>query len=92
MTNLGDAIAALRAGRYAVVLIDAFRPTALDAPEGQWDVLEALRLAAGATPVVIVTAHRTGDYADFRERGFAAIVGKPFDLDQLYRTVRRVVG
>jgi DNA-binding NtrC family response regulator len=41
--------------------------------------------------VVIVTAHRTDGYADFRARGFAAVLGKPFDLDQLYETVRRVL-
>lgn len=91
-TNLADAVAALRAGRYDVVLTDAFRPTMLDALDCQWATLEPLRLAAGTTPIVIVTAHRRDDYADYREHGFAAVLGKPFDLDQLYDTVRRVVG
>jgi CheY-like chemotaxis protein len=90
-TNLPDAIAALRAGHYDVVLTDAFRPTTLDATDGQWATLETLRLAAGPTPVVIVTAHRIEDYADYQNHGFAAVLGKPFDLDQLYETVRRVL-
>ena len=91
-TNLPDAIAALQAGHYDVVLTDAFRPTTLDVTDDQWAALEPLRCAAGPTPIVIVTAHRIEDYTDSEDHGFAAVLGKPFDLDQLYGTVRRVLG
>lgn len=90
-TALGEAIAALRAGRYDLVLSDAFRPTAVDAPVEQWRPLESLRDAAGDTPIIIVTAHRLDDYADYRARGFAAVLAKPFDLDRLFETVRGVL-
>jgi DNA-binding response OmpR family regulator len=91
VTNLSDALAALRAGRYDAILTDALRPLTANSPEDHWHPLAAVRAAAETTPVVIVTAHRLDDYADFRERGFAALLGKPFDLDQLYATVRGVL-
>jgi hypothetical protein len=47
---------------------------------------------AGTTPIVIVIAHRTEEFADYQDRGYTAVLGKPSDLDQLYETARRALG
>ena len=90
--NLADAVAGLAMGRFDVILADAFRPLGLVVAGEQWAILESLRRAARATPIVIITAHEISDYADFREHGFAGVLAKPFDLDELYAAVRRVLG
>lgn len=86
------ALTALRRGGIDLVIADAFRPLALAPAEARWATLGRLRAAAGATPIVIATAHQPGDYADFAERGFAAFLAKPFDLDELFETVRLALG
>lgn len=83
-----DALVALAAFRFALVLADTAGATAAD----PWSGLEAVRDAAGDTPVVVFSAHHPRVFADFHERGFAGLVAKPFDLDTLLATVRHLVG
>jgi len=81
---------ALRAVRFALVLSGTLgrgRP-----PHEHWRALEALRDAAGATPVVIFTAHTPARFADHAARGFAGLVPKPFDVDELLAVVRAALG
>ncbi|HEY8598317.1 MAG TPA: response regulator [Thermomicrobiales bacterium] len=84
------ALAALNRRDFALVLTDAF---ANHGPGiGQWAAVEQIRRAAGATPTVLCTAHRSQDFSDFAARGFAAILAKPFDLDDLLSLVHRLIG
>lgn len=53
--------------------------------------LNELRVLTVA-PVVIVTGWLQALFADYAERGFAAVVAKPFDLDELLGIVQRQVG
>ncbi len=53
--------------------------------------LNELRVLTAA-PVVIVTGWLQALFADYAERGFAAVVAKPFDLDELLGIVQRQVG
>ena len=84
------ALAALAGGDFGLVLTDAF---ANHGPRGgQWAAVEQIRRAADGTPTVICTAHRSQDFSDFAARGFAAILAKPFDLDDLLSLVHRLTG
>lgn len=82
------AVAALHTSEFALVLTDAFANHGTDA--GQWAAVEQIRRAAGATPTIICTAHRSQDFPEFAERGFAALLTKPFDLDDLVTLVHRL--
>jgi CheY-like chemotaxis protein len=86
-----DALVALGAVRFALVLTDAFvgRSTGL---MDYWTVLERIRAAGGATPVVIFSAYAGRMFAGFSGRGFRAVVHKPFVLDALVTAVRQAVG
>jgi DNA-binding NtrC family response regulator len=83
-----DALVALAAARFALVLADTAGPSAVVADGGVWGALDTLRAAAGDTPVAICTAHSPGACAGYRERGFAALLPKPFDLDALLQIAR----
>jgi DNA-binding response OmpR family regulator len=78
-----EALAQLRAFRFGLVLADSEGMVA-----DPWAGLEALLRAAGPTPVVIYSAHRPEVFADHAARGFAGLLVKPFDLDELLATVR----
>ena len=84
------ALAILGEARFALVLADAEARGAGD--PARWDGLERLRAAAGGAPVAICSAHPPDAFADFAARGFAALVPKPFDADELLATVRRLAG
>jgi DNA-binding response OmpR family regulator len=81
--------AALRVARFDLVLADtadAGAPT-----HDHWAALDALRAAAANASVVIFTAHSPDRFAGHEARGFAGLLPKPFDLDDLLGTVRRTV-
>ena len=82
-------LAALARGRFALVLTDGFVNQATDA--SRWTVVEQVRRAAHDTPVIICTAHTARDFAGATERGFAALLSKPFDLDDLLALIGRLI-
>jgi DNA-binding NtrC family response regulator len=84
----GAALQHLTAFRFGLILADS--PGALEADP--WPTLEAVKAAAGDTPVIIFSAHRADRFAGYAERGFAGIISKPFDLDELLATVEKVLG
>jgi two-component system KDP operon response regulator KdpE len=86
------ALAALAAGRHALVLCDTEGPVVGGDDPARWDSVQAVRAAAGDTPVAIFSAHPPRTFAGWRARGFAGLVSKPFDLDDLVATVRALVG
>ncbi len=82
-------VAALTAGKFALVMTDAFVTQGFS--ERQWDNIEQIRRAAGTTPIILCTAHRTQDFPDFAARGFATLLSKPFDLDHLLTLIARLI-
>jgi CheY-like chemotaxis protein len=80
---------ALRHARVGLLLADARLPGAGGVAGDRWAAVERVRALAGAAPVVIVTAYRAEDFADYAARGFAGLLTKPFDLDELTATARR---
>ena len=87
--SFAQAVEALSHARFDLVLADALGAATTDPQADRWAILERVRDLAGYTPVVIFTAHRQSDFADFKERGFSDLLLKPFDLDDLLETVRR---
>lgn len=53
-----------------------------------WAGLETVRDAAWPSSVVIYSAHSPERFAGYGERGFAGLLPKPFDLDELLAIVR----
>ena len=53
-----------------------------------WPALDAVRVAAGATPVLIFSAHPPARFVGYARRGFAGVVTKPFLIDDLLTAVR----
>ena len=85
-----DAIAALAGAPFILVVSDAFA-TLTGGGLDYWTTLERIRGAAGTTPVIIFSAHTPSAFASFAERGFAAFVQKPFDLDTFGDLVRLTI-
>lgn len=79
----------LAAQRFDLVLSDAFAENEFAA--NRWGTLERIRRAAGAVPVIICTAHRADQFAGYAARGFAALLEKPFDLDDLLALLARLI-
>lgn len=90
-TQAREAIALLGVARVDLILADALVARSSEA-SGYWHTLDAIAARANETPIVIITAHQEQVFAGFRERGFAALVPKPFDLEVLVTTVRETLG
>jgi len=82
---------ALAAIQCALVLADTEASPVADDDPAHWRSVEEARVAARGTPVVIFSAHPPTAFKGYRERGFAGLVSKPFDLDELLGTVRDLV-
>lgn len=77
----------VREGPWHLCLVDTLDPTALDGPGDQLRSL--LAGLAFHAPVVLLTAHRWAQRVEAAELGIAAIIAKPFDLDDLLGLVER---
>jgi CheY-like chemotaxis protein len=86
------ALVALAATRYALILADSKGTTLACDDPARWRPGEEIRAAAPDTPVVIFSAHHPGAFNGYRERGFAGLISKPFDLDALLATVGTFIG
>ena len=71
------------------MLCDSLRKSTTGLLNDRWSALERVLDRAGDTPVVLVTAYRPDFFADWRERGIAELLPKPFRLDELLATVHR---
>ena len=89
--GLAEAERLLAAGGFALVLADTLRGSSTGQLGDRWAALERLRALAGATPVVLTTAYPVDLFADYRARGFAALLPKPFHLDDVLAAVRRIL-
>jgi CheY-like chemotaxis protein len=87
-------VAASHATAGALLAVERFDVVLLDSPgaalgEAAWAAMARLRALAGDTPVVLFTAHHPALVGDVAAHGFAAVVHKPFDLEQLLAVVDR---
>src|SRR5262249_8906636 len=87
--TLDAAIDALAHVRFDLVLADTMGAALHEDGAPGWVDLEHLREAAGETPVVLCTAHRDADVAEYAVRGFRDVLLKPFDLEHLLALVER---
>ena len=90
--GLAEAEVLLADGRFALVLTDPFRLATGALGTDRWTNLRRLRALAGEAPVVICSEYRADDFAGYRERGFAAVLQKPYRPAELLTTVRRHLG
>jgi CheY-like chemotaxis protein len=81
------ALDALRCAAVSLVIVDSFASNASSAAER----LRPLLLVAGRTPVLLFTAHRDLSLAEARAAGFAGLLPKPFDIDELLERVRTAI-
>ncbi len=86
--DLPEALEALDRNRFDLVLADALAGFDADFSLDQWPALETIQRHAGATRVVIFSAHPQQHFACWQARGFAGFIAKPFDLDDLVQTVQ----
>lgn len=78
------ALAALDGSAFDVVLLDSpGAPLTAD----HWRAMACLRDRAGATPVVLFTAHREADVNEYAARGFRSVIFKPFDVEALLAAI-----
>lgn len=89
--DLPSALAALERECFDLILADSLSDFRVGHSVDRWSALEVLRAQARTTPVLIFSAHSVGVFADLQPRGFAGFVAKPFDLDNLARTLRLYV-
>jgi DNA-binding NtrC family response regulator len=82
-----EAMIALSSFRFSAVLADTAGSVATSSFD-RWVELERIRAAAGGAPTVIFSAHNRETFADFAERGFAGVIAKPFDLEEMLATVQ----
>lgn len=90
-TTHADALAALSAVRFALILSDS-TGGAVVASDDPWGDLDAIRRAARNTPTVIFSAHDPATFAGYATRGFAGFIPKPFDLDDMLHAIRSLIG
>ena len=84
---LPPAIDMLRCVAVSLVIVDSFASNASSAAER----LQPLLAVAGAAPVLLFTAHRDLSLDEARAAGFAGLLPKPFDIDELIERVRAAI-
>lgn len=81
--SLETALRVLSAAPIALVIADSFAMTAAASVEK----LQPLLAAAGRMPVLLFTAHRDLSAEQARAAGFAGLLPKPFDIDEMLAQV-----
>ena len=90
-TGLAEAEALLAGARFAPVLADPFRLGTSALGTDRWTNLRRLCELAGGTPVIICSPYGAGNFADYRERGFAALLRKPYRPADLLAAVHHAL-
>jgi CheY-like chemotaxis protein len=86
--GLAEATSLLATLHVDLVLADALLAGVDAPPDARWAALARLRALAGGAPVLLAAA-RPELVADWRERGFAALLRKPYERIALLVTVAR---
>ena len=89
--GLAEAEALLTSARFALVLTDPFRLGTSALGTDRWTNLRRLCALAGGAPVIICSPYSASEFADYRERGFAPLLRKPFRPEDLLAVVRRAL-
>jgi DNA-binding NtrC family response regulator len=85
--SAGEALAALRKERPAVILLDIGLPDAAGTATLEW--LKTLR---PTVPVIVLTGHRDEAFArEMIQRGAFAYITKPFQLEQLRKVLAAAI-
>ena len=82
-----DALDLLADRRFALILSDSAGRSVVTNDQ-RWADLDAVRRAAVGSPTIIFTAHTPSAFDGYAERGFAGLIAKPCNLDELLATVR----
>ncbi len=86
-SSVRDMTARIRTGKYDVLITDMKMPDM-----NGYDVLNFLRSAnvgnSKTIPVIVSTASGSCNEEEIMAKGFAALLGKPFSLDELVSTAR----
>ncbi len=90
--GLAEAETYLLGARFDLVLTDPFRLGTTALGTDRWTNLRRMRELAGATPIVICSPYSADDFGDYRARGFADLLRKPYSAADLLATVRRNLG
>src|SRR5215831_12606319 len=77
-----EALACLDEHTYSLILTDLFKPAQTD----PFRSVELLRDRAHPTPVVVMTGWNVGE-EEVTGRGFASLVRKPFDLEDILTSI-----
>ena len=80
--TLAEALSRVSELSIDLILCDSLTTT----PDGRYSVLNQIK-AITTKPLIIVTAHSSNLYEDYKELGFAGILFKPFGLDELFAIV-----
>jgi CheY-like chemotaxis protein len=83
--TVADALTAISAFRFDLILA----APGVTLPD-RWAALDRLR-AADAAPVVILAPGATVPFAGYRARGFAGLIAKPCDDDDLSTALRPIL-
>ncbi len=87
--GLAEAEAYLLGAHFDLVLTDPFRLGTTELGTDRWTSLRRIRELAGSTPIVICSPYSPADFGDYRARGFADLLRKPYSATDLLATVRR---
>jgi DNA-binding response OmpR family regulator len=79
----------LARGTYDLVVSDYMAP--VFAPGKPWPYLEELRALTGGGPILGCTGHQDALADPPATLGITAIAAKPFDVDELVRTIERLL-
>lgn len=85
--DLAEAVAALDRDRFDLILADSLAGFDSGFALDQWPALETIKTHAGTSRVIIFSAHPQRHFTGWQARGFAGVIAKPFDLDELVETV-----
>ncbi len=81
-----EAIDLLREGDFAAIILDLMMPTV-----GGRDVIDFLASSSRRIPVIVCTAAGRTGIGDFDPVIVKAVLRKPFDIDQMVKTVKALV-
>ncbi|MDA8188240.1 MAG: response regulator [Dehalococcoidales bacterium] len=88
--SLEEAKALLVNSHFDLIITEAFDQSHIFTFDRNF--VQELRSSAGTTPIILLSTYVAYDTFDPGEYGLAAVVPKPFDVDDLLQKVRKLLG